>query len=68
MTLENPLIFANWSDFSNFILNDNDLGKICNASGIFRNKLGNVFLRSVDGTKYYCDEFNPIVKYTLYGH
>ena len=31
------------------------------------NKKISLFLRSVDGTKFYCDEFAPTIEYTLFG-
>lgn len=55
--------FNKWKELTSF-LETSGIGKAYSGVGIFKNKKGNILLRSVDGTKYYADIDN---KYTLYG-
>ena len=58
--------FDNWLSFKSFI-EYLGLGPIFNGCGIFKNKQNVLFLRSVDNTHFYKDDFEGDIKYTLYG-
>lgn len=57
--------FNSWTEMKEHIETLN-IGLPFNGCGIFQNKIGTIFLRSVDGTDFYNDAFDPI-RYTLYG-